>query len=346
MVSCAPPGFWQTRSRRPKTAQTPATTNSQRLATFDGATGWLNSSPLTPADLRGKVVLVDFWTYTCINWLRTLGYVRAWAENYENAGLVVIGVHTPEFPFERDVDNVRRAAAEMRVSYPIALDNAYAVWEAFSNQYWPAVYIADAEGRIRHHHFGEGGYEECERVIQQLVREAGGAGTDDELVSVADEGFEAQADWATLQTPETYLGYDQAERFASPGGAKLDQKRTYAVPEPLRLNEWALSGDWTVGRRAAILDSSGGSIAFSFHARDVHLVVAPGPEGSPVPFRVKVDGQPPGDAHGLDVDQNGEGVVVEPRLHQLIREDGRITERTFEITFAAAGVGAYAFTFG
>ena len=291
-------------------------------------------------------MLVDFWTYTCINWLRTLGYVRAWAENYENAGLVVIGVHTPEFPFERDVDNVRRAAAEMRVSYPIALDNAYAVWEAFSNQYWPAVYIADAEGRIRHHHFGEGGYEECERVIQQLVREAGGAGTDDELVSVADEGFEAQADWATLQTPETYLGYDQAERFASPGGAKLDQKRTYAVPEPLRLNEWALSGDWTVGRRAAILDSSGGSIAFSFHARDVHLVVAPGPEGSPVPFRVKVDGQPPGDAHGLDVDQNGEGVVVEPRLHQLIREDGRITERTFEITFAAAGVGAYAFTFG
>ena len=291
-------------------------------------------------------MLVDFWTYTCINWLRTLGYVRAWAENYENAGLVVIGVHTPEFPFERDVDNVRRAAAEMRVSYPIALDNAYAVWEAFSNQYWPAVYIADAEGRIRHHHFGEGGYEECERVIQQLVREAGGAGTDDELVSVADEGFEAQADWATLQTPETYLGYDQAERFASPGGAKLDQKRTYAVPEPLRLNEWALSGDWTVGRRAAILDSSGGSIAFSFHARDVHLVVAPGPEGSPVPFRVKVDGQPPGDAHGLDVDENGEGVVVEPRLHQLIREDGRITERTFEITFAAAGVGAYAFTFG
>jgi thiol-disulfide isomerase/thioredoxin len=317
-----------------------------RLAAFDGATGWLNSPPLTPADLRGKVVLVDFWTYTCINWLRTLGYVRAWAEKYDDLGLVVIGVHTPEFPFENEVDNVRRAAADMRVGYPIALDSGYAVWEAFSNHYWPAVYIADAEGRIRHHHFGEGGYEECERVIQQLLRDAGADGVPDDLAFVAGDGFEAQADWASLGTPETYLGYDQAENFASHGGAKLDQARTYAVPEQLRLNQWALAGDWTIGRRAAVLDRADGSIAFRFQARDVHLVMAPGAGGSPVPFRVLVDGQAPGDAHGLDVDENGEGVVVDPRLHQLVREVGPITERTFEIAFAAPGVGAYAFTFG
>jgi thiol-disulfide isomerase/thioredoxin len=317
-----------------------------RLAEFDGATDWLNSLPLTPADLRGKVVLVDFWTYTCINWLRTLGYVRAWAERYEELGLVVIGVHTPEFPFEHDVDNVRRAAADMRVDYPVALDNGYAVWDAFSNHYWPAAYIADAEGRIRHHQFGEGGYEECERVIQQLLRDAGADGVPDDLVAGAGDGFEAQADWANLGTPETYLGYDQAERFASHGGAKLDQARTYAVPERLRLNQWALSGDWTIGRRVAMLDRSGGSIAFRFRARDVHLVMAPGAGGATVPFRVQVDGQAPGEARGLDVDENGEGVVADPRLHQLIREVGPIAERTFEITFAAPGVGAYSFTFG
>ena len=317
-----------------------------RLADFDGATGWLNSPPLTPAGLRGKVVLVDFWTYTCINWLRTLGYVRAWAERYEDIGLVVIGVHTPEFPFEHDVDNVRRAAAEMRVEYPIALDSGYAVWEAFGNHYWPAVYVADAEGRIRHHQFGEGGYEECERVIQQLLRDGGADGVPEDLVAVAGDGFEAQADWANLGTPETYLGYDQAERFASDGGAKLDQARTYALPEQLWLNQWALSGDWTIGRRAAILDRSDGGIAFRFRARDVHLVMAPGVGGAPVPFRVQLDGRAPGDAHGLDVDENGEGVVVAPQLYQLVREVGPIVERTFEITFGAPGVGAYAFTFG
>jgi thiol-disulfide isomerase/thioredoxin len=317
-----------------------------RLAEFEGATGWLNSPPLTTAELRGKVVLVDFWTYTCINWLRTLGYVRAWAEKYEDAGLVVIGVHTPEFPFERDVDNVRRAAADLRVEYPIALDSDYAVWEAFSNHYWPAGYIADAEGGIRYHHFGEGGYEESELVIQRLLRDAGADDVPDDLVSVTGDGFEAQADWTNLGTPETYLGYDQAQNFASPGGAKLDQGRTYAAPEPLRLNHWALVGDWTVTRGAAVSNATEGRIAFRFHARDVHLVMGPHTRGAAVPFRVLVDGGPPGDAHGLDVDEEGHGVLSEQRLHQLIREPGSIADRTFEITFLAPGAEAYAFTFG
>ena len=213
-----------------------------RLPPFSGATGWLNSPPLTTDELRGKVVLVDFWTYSCINWLRTLGYVRAWSEKYADQGLVVVGVHTPEFPFERDVDNVRQAVKEMRVEYPVALDSDYAIWEAFSNAYWPAVYIADENGRIRYHHFGEGAYEECERVIQQLLREAGDEGIPDDLVVVADDGFEAQADWSNLESRETYLGYDQGQNFASPGGAKLEQARTYVAPEKLKLNQWALSG--------------------------------------------------------------------------------------------------------
>ena len=293
-----------------------------RLAQFSGATGWLNSPPLTTDELRGKVVLVDFWTYTCINWLRTLGYVRAWSEKYADHGLVVVGVHTPEFPFERDVDNVRLAVQEMRVEYPVALDSDYAVWEAFSNRYWPAVYIADADGRIRHHHFGEGGYEECETIIQRLLRDAGGDGIPDDLVAVGDDGFEAQADWSNLESPETYLGYDQAQRFASPGGAKLAQARTYVAPERLKLNEWALTGEWTVERGASVLDGADGRIAFRFHARDVHLVMGPPARGTTVPFVVSVDGEPPGRAHGLDVDERGHGTLSEQRLHQLIREQG------------------------
>jgi thiol-disulfide isomerase/thioredoxin len=312
---------------------------------FDGATGWLNSPPLTAADLGEKVVLVDFWTYTCINWLRTLGYVRAWAEKYKDQGLVVVGVHTPEFPFERDIDNVRQAAQDLRVEYPIALDSDYAIWQAFNNHYWPAVYIADADGRIRHHHFGEGAYEECERVVQQLLREAGREVGDD-LVSVADDGFEAQADWANLESPETYLGHDQGQNFASPGGAKLDQPRTYVSPDPLRLNRWALAGDWTVERGASVLNGAEGRIAFRFHARDVNLVLGPPERGASVSFRVLVDGQPPGDAHGVDIDDQGTGTVTQQRLYQLIRERGSITDRTFEITFLAPGVEAYAFTFG
>jgi len=316
------------------------------IPSLDGATGWLNSPPLTPADLRGKVVLFDFWTYTCINWLRTLGYVRAWAEKYADQGLVVVGVHTPEFPFERDVDNVRQAAKDMRVEYPIALDSDYGVWRAFDNSYWPAVYIADAQGRIRHHQFGEGQYEECERVIQELLREAGNDGIGDDLVSVAGDGFEAQADWATLQSPETYLGYEQAQNFASPGGAEIDEPRTYVAPDSLRLNRWALSGDWTIGRKASVLNSADGRIAFRFHARDVHLVMGPPARDTSTPFVVLVDGEPPGAAHGLDVDEQGRGTLSQQRLHQLIREPGRITERTFEITFLAPGVEAYCFTFG
>src|SRR5262245_21520703 len=271
------------------------------LAGFDGATGWLNSPPLTSADLQGKVVLADFWTYTCINWLRTLAYVRAWHERYAEQGLVVVGVHTPEFPFERDVDNVRHADADLRVDYPIAIDSDYAIWHAFANHYWPAVYIADADGRIRHHHFGEGGYGECEMVIQRLLREAGRTAVADDVISVRPEGFEAQADWANLESPESYLGYEQGRNFASPERTALDEPRTYALPDALRLNQWALAGEWTIERRACVASNAGGRIAFRFHARDVHLVMGP-PRGATVPFQVLVDGEPPANAHGLDVD--------------------------------------------
>jgi hypothetical protein len=316
------------------------------LPSFDGATGWLNSPPLTPEDLRGQVVLVDFWTYTCINWLRTLGYVRAWFERYRDQGLVVIGVHTPEFPFEQDVDNVREAVKDMNVEYPVALDPNYEVWNAFANHYWPAVYIADADGRIRHHQFGEGGYEECERVVQLLLRQAGREGVADDVVSVAPDGLEAQADWTNLESPETYLGYLQGQNFASPGDVELDQPRSYALPDRLNLNDWALAGDWTVGRRAIVSNETDGTIAFRFHARDVNLVLGPRERGASVPFRVLVDGEPPGDAHGLDVDRWGTGAVAQQRLYQLVREPARISDRTFEITFLAPGVEAYVFTFG
>jgi thiol-disulfide isomerase/thioredoxin len=307
-------------------------TSQDHLPGFEGATGWLNSEPLSGPDLRGQVVLVDFWTYTCINWLRTLGYVRAWAEKYEAQGLVVVGVHTPEFPFEQDPDNVRRAVKELHVEYPVALDNDYAVWRAFGNQYWPAVYIADADGRIRHHQFGEGGYEECERVVQALLREAGRDSVGDDLASVTDDGFEAQADWTNLQSPEAYLGSEQAQNYVD------------GAPERLELNQWALSGDWAIEPRASVLNESHGQIRFRFHARDVHLVLRP--QDAPVPFRVRVDGEPPGDGHGLDVDRDGHGTLDEPRLYQLIRQPGSISDRTFEITFQEPGVEAYAFTFG
>jgi thiol-disulfide isomerase/thioredoxin len=310
------------------------------LPSLDGATGWLNSDPLTPDGLRGKVVLVDFWTYTCINWLRTLAYVRAWAEKYEEQGLVVIGVHTPEFPFEQEVENVRAAVKQMAVDYPVALDSDYTVWRAFSNNYWPAVYIADAEGRIRHHHFGEGAYDEQERVIQGLL------GLDGDLVSVDPAGFEAQADWSNLETPETYLGYEQTQNFTSPGGVSVDEPRSYVAPDRLTLNHWALAGDWRVGSRACVLNDGDGRLYFRFHARDVHLVMGPPERGTSLPFRVLVDGNPPGADHGLDVDEDGYGVVVEQRLYQLIRQQGSIDDRTFEITFAEQGVEVYAFTFG
>jgi thiol-disulfide isomerase/thioredoxin len=319
---------------------------AERLPGFDGATGWLNSEPLAPADLSGKVVLVDFWTYTCINWLRTLAWVRAWAERYEDHGLVVVGVHTPEFPFEQDEDNVREAVKEMRVEYPVALDPDYAVWRAFDNNYWPAVYIADAEGRIRHTHFGEGGYEECERVVQTLLRDAGRDGVPDDLVSVDPVGFEVQADWSHLESPETYLGYQQAQNFTSADGSEFDEPFTFAVPDSLRRNQWGLSGEWTVGPGASVLNGDEGRLAFRFHARDVHLVMGPPSKGASVPFGVLVDGEPPGDAHGDDVDSQGNGTLTQQRLHQLVRQPGKIEDRTFEITFEAAGAEAYCFTFG
>jgi thiol-disulfide isomerase/thioredoxin len=317
-----------------------------RLPGFDGANGWLNSEPLTVEGLSGKVVLVDFWTYTCINWLRTLGYTRAWAEKYAEHGVVTIGVHTPEFPFEHDIEKVRRQAKEQAVEYPVAVDSDYGVWRAFGNRYWPALYIADAEGRIRHHQFGEGGYAECERAIQRLLRETGLDGVGDDLVAVDLEGFEAQADWMNLRSPESYLGYEQARNFASLDGPELDRPHTYVAPVGLGLNSWALSGDWTIARGASVLNEAGGRIAFRFHARDVHLVNGPGAGATPVPFRVLVDGEPPGAAHGLDVDRQGRGTVSHPRLHQLIRQPRSISDRTIEIAIDAPGVEAYAFTFG
>jgi thiol-disulfide isomerase/thioredoxin len=316
------------------------------LSSFEGATGWLNSRPLSAADLQGKVVLVDFWTYTCINWLRALAYLRAWAEKYQDQGLVVVGVHTPEFPFERDVDNVRQAVQDMAVGYPVALDSDYAIWQAFANRFWPAVYIADAEGRIRHHQFGEGGYAECEMVIQRLLIESGRDSVPRHLVSVAQDGLEAQAAWASLKSPETYLGYEQARGFASHDSAALDQTHNYVAPYRLNLNHWALAGDWTLERRASVLDRAGGRILFRFHARDIHLVMGPRPRGGSVPFRILIDGEPPGDAHALDTDEQGRGTVTQQRLYQMVRQPGTITDRTFETTFLAPGVEIYVFTFG
>jgi thiol-disulfide isomerase/thioredoxin len=317
-----------------------------QLPPLTGATGWLNSAPLTPDDLRGRVVLVDFWTYTCINWIRTLPHVRAWSEKYGSSGLAVLGVHTPEFGFEHDVDNVRLASADLHVDYPVAIDNDYAIWRAFGNMYWPALYFIDARGRIRHHQFGEGDYGNSEAAIQQLLAEAGLGGAATGLVSADGDGVEAPADWATLQSPETYLGYERAERLASPRDAVLDARHLYAAPAQLRLNEWALSGEWTLARQCATMNEAGGQISYRFHARDLHIVMGPAMRENAVRFRVLLDGRPPADAHGLDVDGQGNGLVTEQRLYQLIRQQGLVTERLFEITFLDPAVEAYVFTFG
>jgi thiol-disulfide isomerase/thioredoxin len=316
------------------------------LPSLAGATGWLNSPPLTAAGLRGKVVLVDFWTYTCINWLRTLPYLRAWAQTYQDHGLVVIGVHTPEFDVEHDLDNVRRAVRDLGVDYPVAVDSDYAIWTAFDNHYWPALYVVDAQGQVRHHRFGEGGYQQVEMILRQLLTEAGAGGIDQDLVSVDAGGVEAPADWDSLWSPENYLGYERTENFASPDGAVLGTRQVYAVPARLRLNHWAVAGDWTVNRQAIVLNQAEGRIAYRFHARDLHLVMAPTAPGSPIRFRVLLDGQPPGAAHGVDVDDQGNGTLTEPRLYQLVRQPGPIGERTFEVSFLDPGVAAYAFTFG
>jgi thiol-disulfide isomerase/thioredoxin len=316
------------------------------LPSFDGATGWINTGPLTPADLRGRPVLVEFWTFTCINWLRTLPYVRAWFEKYRAEGLVVLGVHTPEFDVEQDTEHVRRAAQEMRIDFPIAVDSDYRVWRAFDNNYWPALYFADADGQIRHHRYGEGDYDHSEMVIRRLLAAAGAENLGPELGSVDGPGIEAAADWDHLRSGEAYIGYRRAEGFASPGGVARDRPREYAMPDELRLNEWALTGDWTVGGQPAVLNAAGGGITHHFHARDLHLVLAPPPDDRPVRFTVRLDGAAPGADHGVDIDEHGEGTVIEPRLYQLIRQRGRIADRTFEITFPDAGVRAYVFTFG
>jgi thiol-disulfide isomerase/thioredoxin len=329
--------------RGPGTAALPV---EGHLPGFDGATGWLNSPPLTAADLRGRVVLVDFWTYTCINWLRTLPYVRAWAHQYQGHGLVVVGVHTPEFDFEHDLGNVRRAIADLEVDFPVAVDNDYTIWRAFDNHHWPARYLVDAQGAIRHHRFGEGDYDRSERIIQGLLADAGGGGVGHGLVSVDAHGVEAAADWDSLWSPENYLGSARTENFASPNGAVLDTRHVYAAPPRLRLNQWALAGDWTVRPQAIVLNAADGRIVYRFHARDLHVVMGPAAPGTPVRFRVRLDGQPPGAGHGGDVDDQGHGTVTAPRLYQLLRQPGPVTERTFEITFLDPGVQAYAFTFG
>jgi thiol-disulfide isomerase/thioredoxin len=295
------------------------------MPSLGGATAWLNSEPLDPAGLRGRVVLVDFWTLTCINWLRTEPYVRAWSRAYRDDGLVVIGVHTPEFSFEHDIDLVRRAIEARAIDYPVALDNDYEVWDAFANQYWPALYFVDAEGIIRDEHFGEGRYEQSERSIQRLL------GVERELVNVEGLGVEAEADWDHLRTPETYLGSGRGERLAS--------------AEDLHLNQWALTGEWTIGRESVALDQAGGSIAYRFHARDAHIVLSARAR-EPIAFRVLLDGEAPGPSHGVDVDEDGNGVLRDGRLYQLVRQPDEVRERTLQITFLEPGAEAYVFTFG
>jgi thiol-disulfide isomerase/thioredoxin len=300
---------------------------------------------LTPDGLRGRVVLIDFWTYTCVNWLRTLPYVRAWATAYAEHGLTVIGAHTPEFDFEHDRDNVVAQAQALRVGFPIALDNDYGVWRAFGNHFWPAIYLADAEGRIRYHHFGEGEYAMTEMAIQQLLRDAG-AHVDSGLVSVEARGLEVAADFGSLRSPETYLGTGQATGFASPDGLRENRPHDYAAPTRLGLNQWAPTGTWTITDRAAVLAEPGGRIDFRFQARDVNLVMGPPRRGVAVPFRVRLDGRPVTAAHGSDVDAEGNGIVTEQRTYQLVRQPAPIGEATFEIEFLAAGVEAFCFTFG
>ncbi len=312
------------------------------MPSLAGATEWLNSKPLTAGELRGKVVLVNFCTYTCINWLRSLPYVRAWSRKYWAHGLVVLGVHTPEFQFEKDLPNIRQGLTDRRIDYPIAVDSSYAIWRAFRNAAWPALYFVDAKGRIRHHRFGEGEYDRSERAIQQLLSEAGLGNFGPELVSIDAGGVEAAADWENLRSAENYLGYDRTENFRSPGGARLDKPRSYAAPERLKLNEWALSGDWTMKKQVAVLNSAGGRIAYRFHARDLHLVMG----GPAARFRVLVDGKPPETAHGVDVDAHGNGSVTLPRMYQLIRQPKPFVDRQFEIEFLDPGVEVYSVTFG
>jgi cytochrome c biogenesis protein CcdA/thiol-disulfide isomerase/thioredoxin len=316
------------------------------LPSLTGAVEWLNSPPLTPEQLKGKVVLVDFWTYSCINCLRSIPYVRAWADKYKDQGLVVIGVHAPEFAFEKNIGNVKQAVAKLKIDYPVAIDNDYAIWRAFNNEYWPADYFVDANGKIRHHFFGEGDYAESEKVIQQLLAEAGKGAVSADIVSVNAVGAEAASDAADVQSPETYIGFARSENFASPGGAIGDKPNVYATGDLKQLNDWGLAGDWTVGGQCATLNKTDGAISFRFHARDLHLVLGPSADGKPVRFRVTIDGATPGESHGADTNADGEGVVSDHRLYQLVRQSGPIMDHTFSIQFLDPDVQAYAFTFG
>ena len=324
----------------------PALSNEGAMPSLGGATGWLNSQPLTAQGLRGRVVLIDFWTYTCINWRRQLPYVRAWAEKYKDVGLVVIGVHTPEFSFEHDPYNVRQSVGDIKIPYPIAIDSDREIWNAFGNAYWPALYFVDAKGRIRHHQFGEGDYERSEQIIQQLLTEAGNTAVVHDLVTGDATGAEAAADWGDLKSQENYVGFDRTEGFASPGGAKLGQRHDYAAPARLGLKQWALSGEWTMKGEATVLNKANGRIVYRFHARDLHLIMGPATRGTPVRFRVLIDGRPPGAAHGSDLDVQGNGTVIEQRMYQLIRQAKPIADRQFEIEFLDPGVEAFCFTFG
>jgi len=316
------------------------------LQSLDRATEWVNAGRLSEAELRGKVVLINFWTYTCINWLRQVPYVRAWADKYREQGLVVIGVHSPEFSFEKRPAGVRQAVKERQISYPVAIDSDHAIWRGFANQYWPALYFIDAKGQIRHQHFGEGQYEQSEVKLQQLLAEAGARPVTPGLVAVNAAGPEMAADWTHLKSPENYLGYARTTQFASPGGVVADAPHTYAAPSRLRLNEWALSGEWVVQREAALLRRQTGAIACRFHARDVHLVMGPAARGTSVRFRVLIDGAAPGPSHGTDVDDQGHGIVTDGRLYQLVRQSSTITERRLDIEFLDEGIQAFAFTFG
>lgn len=317
-----------------------------QLPPLNGAVQWLNSPPLDAQALKGKVVLVDFWTYSCINCLRTLPYVKAWAEKYRDQGLVVIGVHAPEFAFERDVGNVTKAMKELGINYPVAIDNDYKIWRAFNNEYWPAHYFADAQGRIRYHHFGEGDYAESERVIQQLLREAGAKTVADGLINADAQGVQQAPDMNQVLSPETYVGYQRAEHFVPETGLVPDKVATYNPPVNLTLNDWSLGGQWAVGAERATASAPASRIVYRFHARDLHLVLGPGADGKPVRFKVSIDGQAPGDAHGVDVAADGSGRVTEQRLYQLVRQTDAVKDRTFTIEFLDPGVSAYAFTFG
>ena len=316
------------------------------LPSFDGANGWLNSQPLTPSGLRGKVVVVQFWTYTCINWLRTQAFNRAWSQRYRDHGLVTVGVHTPEFKFEHDLDNVRWAVQARKIDYPVAIDNDFEVWQAFANHYWPALYFIDSQGRIRHHRFGEGDYERSEMVIRQLLADAGAGNVPDGLATIEPSGDEVQADWEDLGSPESYLGYDQATGFDAGGGAELDKPHTYTAPSQLRLNHWGLTGSWTLRSDASALNAPNGRIAYQFHARDVNLVMGPARKGATVKFRVLLDGETARAAHGADVEADGGGTVIQQRMYQLIRQSRPIRDRRFEIEFLEPGAEAFCFTFG